>query len=310
MRHSRGTADTLTAQTSLAGWASPKTRDFKSASASPEFLAEQMAHPRGKDLSVEVTLAGWATPNCPAPHDSDETAGRARPREGYGLDLPIQANLAGWPSPCTPNGGRSMSTEAMDATGKTADGKKHTASLEHAVKFAGWPTPMAGTPAQKGYNEAGNTDSSRKTVDLVSFPAPTSLDAGMSSTDGIAAQPVTECVTFSAWPTPSTEDYKRDEWSEIALREAVDLKTAAPATSQRLRSFAQLSGPVRLTASGEMLTGSDAAMESSGQLNPEHSLWLQAIPAVWASYGLRATQSMSQRRSRSSKPTSKRSVAE
>ncbi len=30
----------------------------------------------------------------------------------------------------------------------------------------GWPTPMAGTPAQAGYNEAGNTDSSRKMVAL------------------------------------------------------------------------------------------------------------------------------------------------
>src|SRR5882762_301942 len=29
-----------------------------------------------------------------------------------------------------------------------------------------WPTPMAGTPAQNGYNEAGNNDSSRKTVAL------------------------------------------------------------------------------------------------------------------------------------------------
>ena len=27
-----------------------------------------------------------------------------------------------------------------------------------------WPTPMAGTPPQKGYNAAGNTDSSRRTV--------------------------------------------------------------------------------------------------------------------------------------------------
>ena len=33
-----------------------------------------------------------------------------------------------------------MSIEKMDATGKTIDGKKHTASLEHAVKFTGWPT--------------------------------------------------------------------------------------------------------------------------------------------------------------------------
>ena len=31
----------------------------------------------------------------------------------------------------------------MDATGRTVDGRKHTASLEHAVKFAGWITPTA-----------------------------------------------------------------------------------------------------------------------------------------------------------------------
>lgn len=47
------------------------------------------------------------------------------------------------PSPCTPNGGRSCSTDIMDATGKTLDGRKHTASLEHVVKFASVPTPQA-----------------------------------------------------------------------------------------------------------------------------------------------------------------------
>jgi hypothetical protein len=37
----------------------------------------------------------------------------------------------------------------------------------------GWPTPMAGTPAQNGNNEAGNNDSSRKTVALAAgWPTP------------------------------------------------------------------------------------------------------------------------------------------
>lgn len=31
---------------------------------------------------------------------------------------------------------------------------------------SGWPTPMAGTPAQNGNNAAGNTDYSRKVMDL------------------------------------------------------------------------------------------------------------------------------------------------
>jgi hypothetical protein len=33
--------------------------------------------------------------------------------------------------------------------------------------FIGWPTPMAGTPAQNGNNEAGNTDSGRKTTKIL-----------------------------------------------------------------------------------------------------------------------------------------------
>src|SRR5690606_28026748 len=59
------------------------------------------------------------------------------------LKLPGAANLASWPTPNTPSGGRSISIEKMDATGRTIDGKKHTASLEHAVKFASWSTPTA-----------------------------------------------------------------------------------------------------------------------------------------------------------------------
>ena len=69
-----------------------------------------------------------------------------------------------------------MDPEKMDATGRTTDGKKHTASLEHAVKFAPWPTPMAGTPARNGNSEAGNTDSSRKTVALVGWNTPRATD--------------------------------------------------------------------------------------------------------------------------------------
>lgn len=40
-----------------------------------------------------------ATPTCPAPHDTDNTAGVGRPRKGYGQDLAIQASLASVATP-------------------------------------------------------------------------------------------------------------------------------------------------------------------------------------------------------------------
>ena len=52
---------------------------------------------------------------------------------------------------------------------------------------SGWPTPMAGTPAQKGYNAAGNTDYSRRVVEALrvanSGGQRRQQDAGSSSGD-------------------------------------------------------------------------------------------------------------------------------
>lgn len=57
--------------------------------------------------------------------------------------------------------------------------------------------------------------------------------------------------------------------------------------------------PARLTATGEMLTGSTAGMESGGQLNPAHSRWLMGLPIEWDAYAPTVTPSSRKSRKRS-----------
>lgn len=67
----------------------------------------------------------------------------------------------------------------------------------------------------------------------------------------------------------------------------------------KLPGQARLSGPARLTASGEMLTGSTAGMGNGGQLNPAHARWLQGLPRIWDDCAVMAMRSMHNRQQHS-----------
>lgn len=76
---------------------------------------------------------------------------------------------AGWATPTT--------RDHKDGTAESCQNVPVNALLGRQVHLAGWPTPMAGTPAQNGNNAAGNNDSSRRTVSLAGWPTATAQDA-------------------------------------------------------------------------------------------------------------------------------------
>ena len=73
-------------------------------------------------------------------------------------------------------------------------------------------------------------------------------------------------------------------------------------STDRLDVVAQTAGPARLTATGEMLIGSSAGMESGGQLNPAHSRWLMGYPPEWDDCAVTAMPSSRKSQPRGSKP--------
>jgi hypothetical protein len=191
---------------------------------------------------------------------------------------------------------------------KVASGLNPGLNPADAARLAGWPTPTSRDhfPAHteeyiaekkaQGHGMANLND----LVTLSGWPTPRAEDAessGMRHSRGVA-DTLTAVTSLSGWVTPQARD-----WKDTA---GMAIEGTNPDGSERTRldqlpRQAQLTtwttedGPARLTASGEMLTGSSAGMESGGQLRPAHSRWLMGYPQEWDQCAIRALQNSKKR---------------
>ena len=172
------------------------------------------------------------------------------------------SGCTGWPAPTVSDG---------EAGPRPADSKRGPApGMQSAAALSGWKSPQKhdaqGAGSAERLERHGTKHGCRNLQDE---------------------------IHLTGWACFAARDWRDGR----ASQETMD-RNSRPLNEQAV----QLAGPMRRLASGEILTGSTAGMESGGQLRPEHSRWLMGLPPAWDDCAVTAMLSTSKRRKRLSKP--------
>lgn len=186
---------------------------------------------------------------------------------------------SGYSSWRTPTAGCKDKGGAQDSEKRLAGG--HTLDLQDEVRLASWPTATV-NDARNGRNRTAGRS-----------------DPNSAHHDGVT---LCDAATLAGWPTPSAigDTSGGGSVKEAMRRENGQSRASGAPIGSLLRHTAMLAmnpdGPARLTATGEMLTGSGAGTGSGGQLNPAFPRWLMGLPPVWDLSAIAAARSLRKRK--------------